>query len=102
MGKVRSPTRSTAAPSTKRSVDTVCTGPPAASAAVMLGAPAGSTPTRRVAGECARNQVAMPASSPPPPTGTTSVPTGSASWPVISTATVPWPAMVRRSSKGWT
>ena len=69
MGKVRSPTRSTAAPSTKRSVDTIDTGPPAARAAVMLGAPAGSTPTRRVVGEWARNQVAMPASSPPPPDG---------------------------------
>ncbi len=44
------PTVRTAAPSTNGSIDSSRTGPPAASAADIDGAPAGSTPTTRTSG----------------------------------------------------
>ena len=68
----------------------------------MLAAPAGSTPTIRVAGCRARSHVDMPAASPPPPIGTTTTSGARPSWRTASTATVPWPAMVRGWSKGGT
>ena len=67
------------------------TGPPAARAAVMLAAPSGSTPTMRTCGCRSRSQTARPATRPPPPSGATTVCTGSAAWAISSTATVPWP-----------
>ena len=63
-GKVTSPARRTAAPSTNVSSSGSATGPPAASAAAMLAAPAGSTPTTRTAG-CARAQPARDARDQP-------------------------------------
>src|SRR5215204_4221896 len=48
---VRSPTRLTAAPSTKRSIHERVTGWPASNAAFMEGAPSGSAPIIFVAGE---------------------------------------------------
>jgi hypothetical protein len=68
----------------------------------MLAAPAGSAPTIRVAGRCSRSQRATPAMRPPPPTGTTTVPISPPACSASSMATVPWPAMVRASSKAWT
>ena len=44
---------------------------------------------------------AMPEMSPPPPTGTTTTSTSGAS-SSTSSPTVPWPAITRGSSKGWT
>lgn len=76
------------------------TGPPAASAADMLGAPVGSTPTIRTPGIRLRSQVAQPEISPPPPTGT--ITTSGRHWSVSSTATLPCPVIVRGSSKGCT
>ena len=102
-GKVTSPTRPTAAPSTNVSTSGSSTGPPAASAAVMLAAPCGSTPTMRT--------LRVPLAQPDREAGDqaaaaerarATVCTGSAAWLISSTATVPWPAMVRTSSNGGT
>ena len=71
----------------------------------MLAAPAGSAPTTVVPGLCSASQVSAPAISPPPPTGTTRVPSSSpspASWSTTSRARLPWPAMVRGSSNAGT
>ena len=74
--------------------------PPAARAAVMLAAPNGSAPTMRTRGWWRRSHRAMPASRPPPPTGTTTVSSGPGACEASSTATVPWPAMVRGIVEG--
>ena len=72
---------------------------PASSARRMPGAPSGSTPTTRMPGRRAVAATAMPAMSPPPPTGTTMRSTSGRS-SRISTATVPWPAIIASSSNG--
>ena len=59
------------------------------------------TPTIRTSGLRARSAIAIPAASPPPPIGTTTVPRpGSCS--TSSSPIVPWPAITRSSSKAWT
>ena len=68
----------------------------------MLAAPAGSTPTRWIEGAWAFSHRARPASSPPPPTGTSTVSIGPPACSSSSGAMVPCPTMVRASSKGWT
>ena len=71
----------------------------------MLAAPSGSAPTTVVAGLCSESQVSAPAISPPPPTGTTSVPRSRpwvASCSTTSRARLPCPAMVRGSSNAGT
>src|SRR6266508_2125030 len=75
-GSVTSPARRTAAPSTNVSSSGSVTGSPAAIAAAMHAAPAGSTPTTRPSGGRVTTQVETPASTPPPPTGTPSTPGG--------------------------
>ena len=97
-----SPTRRTAAPSTNESSSGSVTGSPARSAALMLAAPAGSTPTTRISGCRSRSSVATPASSPPPPTGTTTTSGARPSCSRISRPTVPCPAIVRGSSNAGT
>ncbi len=54
-----------------------------------------------IAGLTAFATVAMPEISPPPPIGTTSVSIAGTS-SSISSATVPWPAMISASSYGGT
>ena len=102
IGRVNAPAVRTATPSAKVSMWSSRTGWPAHRAACMLAAPAGSTPITRVAGQRSRIHARQPASSPPPPTGTSSTSGASPIWSTISGATVPWPAMVRRSSKACT
>ena len=77
-------------------------GPPAVTAAAMQAAPAGSTPTTRTDGCRSRSHASEPASRPPPPTGTTRTSGGPPSCPMASATTVPWPAIVRGSSKAGT
>ena len=101
-GKVTSPARRTAAPSTKLSRRSSTTGAPAANAADIDAAPAGSTPTTEVVGERSPSQATAPASSPPPPTGRTTRSGDAPSCITASRTTVPWPAMVRTSSKAGT
>ena len=67
--------------------------PPAASAALMEGDASDSTPTTRTR---VRPGQAMPASNPPPPTGTTTVPMFG-TWSSSSRAIVPWPAITSGS-----
>ena len=100
--KVTSPARATAVPSAKASISGRVTGSPAARAACMDAAPEGSTPTILTSGWNSRSQIAVPASSPPPPTGTTTVAGFSLACSKSSLTTVPCPAIVRGSSKGWT
>jgi hypothetical protein len=59
------------------------------------------TPTMRMVGSIALAAIATDAISPPPPIGTTIVPT-SGRWDRISRPIVPWPAAVAGSSKAWT
>ena len=94
---VSSPTLRTAAPSTKVSIAGRSTGCPAASAASMDAASAGSTPTTRVCGWRSASQARQPEIIPPPPIGTTSTSGAYPNCSTISCATVPWPAMV----SGW-
>ena len=65
-------------------------------------APAGSTPITRVRGWVAASQVAVPASRPLPPTGTTTTSGACPSCSTTSAITVAWPATVRESSKAGT
>ena len=63
----------------------------------MDGYRAASTPTISIPGLSALAAVAMPAIKPPPPTGTTM--TSRSGWSAnISSAMVPWPAMIFSSS----
>ena len=62
-------------------------------------ASSGSTPITRTPGRRAAIAVATPLARPPPPIGTrTTARSGRSS--AISSPTVPWPAMIRSSSKG--
>mmetsp|Transcript_6572 Transcript_6572/g.17083 ORF Transcript_6572/g.17083 Transcript_6572/m.17083 type:complete len:212 (+) Transcript_6572:618-1253(+) len=79
---------------------------------IIAFAPDGSTPTTRTSGRSALTYVAMPAMSPPPPTGTKMTscvvsadfvfPFALPSCVRISSPTVPWPAMTCGSSNGCT
>src|SRR6266542_4409495 len=80
---------------------TTGTGRPASRAALRVCAPRGSTPITRQSGFAARTASAVPQASPPPPTGTTQRSSGPAA-STSSSATVPWPATISGSSKGWT
>ena len=102
ISKVMSPARATAVPSAKPSMRGRVTGCPASRAARIEGAPSGSTPMTFTSGWNVCSQIAVPARSPPPPTGTTTAAGGSDACSKISLTTVPWPAIVRGSSKGWT
>ena len=98
-GKVSGPANGAQSPSaTERA--TIGTGRPAARAAVMAAAPSGSTATTRQAGLASRTARAVPQVRPPPPTLTTQTSTGPAS-SISSRPTVPWPATISGSSKGW-
>ena len=96
------PTRATAAPSTNWSTWSSVTGAPLASAATSAAAPAGSTPSTEVVAVRSARNVVIPLIQPPPPTGTMTVSGSAPSWSRISTAMVPWPAIVRTSSYGGT
>jgi len=63
-------------------------------------APAAWTPTSRTRARASSIARAVPASSPPPPTGTT-IASRSGRSSSISRATVPWPAITAGSSKAW-
>ena len=69
------------------------TGWPASSAARILAADWGSTPTIRTSGRACLSAADTPAISPPPPIGTNTVPR-SGTCSSSSSATVPWPAMI--------
>ena len=69
--------------------------------AVNEGYIAGSTPMMRMSGLIALAAVATPEIRPPPPIGTGRISRSGAS-SSISSATTPWPAMMSRSSNGWT
>jgi len=77
------------------------TGCPAARDAAIFAAPAGSTPITFTDGFVSLIAAATPLSSPPPPTGTTTVPT-SGTCSRISSAHVPCPAMTIGWSNGGT
>ena len=62
----------------------------------------GSTAVTDVLGERSASQTRLPASSPPPPTGTTMRSGSRPSCSTVSLATVPCPAIVRGSSKAGT
>ena len=64
--------------------------------------PRGSTPMTFTAGYRYFTYTAMPASSPPPPTGTKIASSSPPLWRRISTAMVPWPAITSGSSNGCT
>ena len=68
----------------------------------MQAAPWGSTPMTRVPGEWVDIQARQPDNMPPPPTGTRRMSGATPNCCRISRATVPWPAMVRGSSKAGT
>ena len=67
----------------------------------MQGRTSVSTPTTRTEGAAPARAAATPDTRPPPPTGTSTTST-SGTCSRISSATVPWPAMMAGSSKGWT
>ena len=70
---------------------TTCTGSPAATEAASPGTASVCTPTMRTSGSRECTATVIPAASPPPPTGTTTVRTpGHCS--MISKPSVPWPA----------
>ena len=74
------------------SVRSSVVGPPAARAAVSLAAPAGSTATTLADGLSAETATQMPASSPPPLTGTSTCST-SGRCSTSSSPQVAWPAI---------
>ena len=61
---------------------------------------AACTPIRRSSGRSSRRAIAIPAASPPPPTGITTVPAPSGSCSASSSPSVPCPAITRGSSNG--
>ena len=61
------------------------------------GEASGCTPTTRTVGSIALHATAMAVTRPPPPIGTTTVPTSGRS-AISSSPIVPWPAAVRGSS----
>ena len=86
-----SPGRCTAMPSAIVGPPTTCTGSPAATEATSPGTASACTPTTRTSGSSECTATVIPAASPPPPTGTTTVRTpGHCS--MISKPSVPWPA----------
>ena len=97
---VYSPGVSTAMPSATVPAVGAATGSPLKSAAAAEKRFA-CTPTTRTLGRCALAATATPLTSPPPPTGTTSV-SRSGACSSISSPSVPWPAITASSSKGWT
>ena len=93
--RVKCPGRPTAMPSAM--VDPPCGRVACLTALYMLGKRSACTPTTRMPGLSALAAAAMPPISPPPPIATTRVSScGTAS--SISSATVPWPAMIASSS----
>ena len=76
------------------------TGQPCSSESGYAAAPFACTPTTRTSGRSAFTAIAMPASSPPPPVGTSTVCTSGAC-SMISRPTVPCPATMSKWSKGW-
>ena len=95
-----SPGRCTAMPSAIVGAPTTCTGPPAATEAISPGTADAWTPTTRTAGSSDCTATAIPAASPPPPTGTRTVRT-SGHCSMISKPSVPWPATMSGWSNGW-
>jgi len=98
--KLSSPTRRTATPSAKIPTRSSVTRRPALSESCIPAASSGSTPMIFTPGYRYFTYTAMPASSPPPPTGTKIASRLPPVWRRISTAMVPWPAMTSGSSKG--
>mmetsp|Transcript_9472 Transcript_9472/g.38913 ORF Transcript_9472/g.38913 Transcript_9472/m.38913 type:complete len:215 (-) Transcript_9472:603-1247(-) len=104
--KHSAPTLRTATPSANGSTFESSTSRPRCRLCAMALAPAGSTPMMRTSGARRLMYDAMPAISPPPPTGTKtacgtsprprSLPTSRR----ISMPVVPWPAMTAGSSNG--
>ena len=76
------------------------TGWPAFSDAGYAAAPSAWTPITVTPGFFALTAIAIPASTPPPPHGTTTVSTSGAC-STISSPTVPWPATTSVLSNGW-
>ena len=68
--KVNSPGRTDRSPSAILEVRDNVTGLPASREALILGAPAGSTPTMRTSGRSPLSAADTPETSPPPPMGT--------------------------------
>ncbi|SKV18521.1 Uncharacterised protein [Mycobacteroides abscessus subsp. abscessus] len=87
-------------PSAMVSMDSSATGCPALSDTGQAAAPAACTATIRTSGRAALTTAATPATKPPPPAGTTMVPT-SGSCSRISSPTVACPATTSRWSNGW-
>ena len=98
--KVTWPGQPTAMPSAMVRMCSSGTGCPSASDFGYAAAPAAWTPTTRTSGLRALTAMAMPASSPPPPVGTTTVLT-SGTCSMISRPQVPWPVTMSTWSKGW-
>ncbi len=99
MAVVRSPGRATAMPSAMVAAAVTVTGWPAASEPGIGATASACTPISRAPGSRVLAATAMPAASPPPPTGTTMVRT-SGHCSAISRPTVPWPAITSGWSNG--
>ena len=97
---VTSPGRPTAMPSAMVFIESSFTGAPFASEPGYAAAPSACTPTIRTSGRIALTAIAIPASNPPPPVGTTTVFTSGAC-SMISSPAVPWPATMSTWSNGW-
>ena len=100
-GRILSPTAFTAVPSAIVLALSSCTTSPAASAAFILAASAGSTPITFIFGFNILASVATPETSPPPPIGTKIYSTSGSSLK-ISIAIVPWPVATSMSLNGCT
>ena len=87
-------------PSAMVVIDRSATGWPARSDSGYAAAPSAWTPITVTPGFFALTAIAIPASTPPPPHGTTTVSTSGAC-STISSPTVPWPATTSVLSKGW-
>ena len=96
----RSPGRATAMPSAMVDIRSSCTGAPVRSDSGYAAASAACTPTTRTSGRLALIASAIPASSPPPPVGTSTVRTSGAC-SSTSSPQVPWPVRMSGWSKGW-
>jgi hypothetical protein len=100
MAKASFPGLATAMPSAMVGPGVTATGWPAASEAGYGAQVSACAPITRMAGLAPLAAIAMPAASPPPPTGTAIVRTpGHCS--TISRPTVPCPATTSGCSKGW-
>ncbi len=96
--KGRSPTMGTAMPSAKVAGFVTRTRSPLRKDSAAEAHPSAWTPTTRVFGLSALTATAMPATSPPPPTGTITSSTGPPASRTISSPTVPCPAITASSS----